>query len=125
MKRNPVKMLNRIAQVIYDKKGSNILALDLKGLCSITDYLLIAEGNVDRHVISIAKAIMEDFKESPIHIEGLANGDWVVLDFSDVIVHLFQPGLREKYSLEKLWKEGQIVDLAIDVSAHRAVGFKY
>jgi ribosome-associated protein len=122
MKRNPVKMLNRIAQIIYDKKGFNILALNLKGQCSIADYLLIAEGNVDRHVISIARAIMEDFKETPIHIEGLANGDWVVLDFADIIVHLFQPGLREKYSLEKLWKEAQIVDLQIDVvSSQRAV----
>jgi ribosome-associated protein len=109
-------MLNRIAQIIYDKKGSNILALDLKGHCSIADYLIIAEGNVDRHVISIAHAIMDSFKETPIHIEGLANGDWVVLDFSDIIVHLFQPGLREKYSLEKLWKEGRIVDLDIAVA---------
>jgi ribosome-associated protein len=123
MKRNSVKMLNRIAQIIYDKKGSNILALNLKGLSSITDYLLIAEGNVDRHVMSIARSIMEEIKEDPIHIEGLANGDWVVLDFADVIVHLFQPGLREKYSLEKLWKDGQIVDLEIDVSQH-AVGVK-
>jgi len=121
MKRNPVKMLNRIAQVIYDKKGFNILALDLKGHCSIADYLLIAEGNVDRHVISIARAIVDDFKEQPIHVEGLANGDWIVLDFSDVIVHLFQPGLREKYSLEKLWNESRIVDLNIEVSAPRVV----
>lgn len=121
MKRNPVKMLNKIAQIIYDKKGLNILALDLKGQCSITDYLLIAEGNVDRHVISIARAIVEGFKEIPIHIEGLANGDWIVLDFSDIVVHLFQPGLREKYSLEKLWTESQIVDLAIEVSPVRAV----
>jgi ribosome-associated protein len=117
MKRNPVKMLNRIAQIIYDKKGFNILALNLKGHCSITDYLLIAEGNVDRHVISIARAIVEDFKETPLHIEGLANGDWIVIDFSDIVIHLFQPGLREKYSLEKLWKESKIVDLNIEVSA--------
>jgi len=109
-------MLNKIAQVIYDKKGSNILALDLKGISSITDYILIAEGNIDRHVISIARSIMGEIKEEPVHIEGLASGDWVVLDFADVIVHLFRPGLREKYSLEKLWKEGRIVDLAIDVS---------
>lgn len=115
MKKNVVRMLNRIAQVIYDKKGSNILALDLKKQCSITDYLIIAEGNVDRHVISIARSIMDDLKEIPIHVEGLANGDWVVLDFSDIIVHLFQPGLREKYSLEKLWKNSEIVDLNIAV----------
>jgi len=116
MKRNLVKMLNRIAQIIYDKKGSNILALDLKDICSITDYLLIAEGNVDRHVMSIARAIIDEAKELPVHVEGMSNGDWVVLDFSDVIVHLFQPGMREKYSLEKLWKEGEIVDLKIEVS---------
>lgn len=124
MKRNPVKMLNRIAQIVYDRKGSNILALDLKGLCSIADYLLIAEGNVDRHVISIARAILEEFRESLIHVEGLAMGDWVVLDFSGVIVHLFQPGLREKYSLEKLWKRGRIIDLHIDIAAHRTSGIK-
>ena len=115
-------MLNRIAQIIYEKKGFNILALDLKGHSSVTDYLLIAEGNVDRHVISIARAIAADFKDARIHMEGLANGDWVVLDFSDIIVHLFQPGLREKYSLEKLWQEGQIVDLNIEVvPSHRDV----
>ena len=110
-------MLSRIAQIIYDKKGSNILALNLKGICTITDYLLIAEGNVDRHVTSIARAIMDEVKEAPVHVEGLSNGDWVVLDFFDVIVHLFQPGLREKYSLEKLWKEGQIIDLKIDINS--------
>ena len=108
-------MLNKIAQIIYNKKGSNILALDLQGVSTIANYLLIAEGNVDCHVISIAKAIIEDVKH-PIHVEGLANGDWVVIDFGDVIVHLFRPGLREKYSLEKLWKSGQIVDLSIETS---------
>ena len=114
-------MLNKIAQIIYDKKGINILALDLKGLCSIADYLLIAEGNVDRHVSSIARAIMDDMDEAPIHIEGLSNGDWVVLDFADVIVHLFQPGLREKYSLEKFWREGRIVDLEIELSKYNTI----
>lgn len=108
-------MLNQIAQIIYDKKGSNILALDIRGLSSITDYLLIAEGNVDRHVISIAAAIIEQKKGSLIHAEGLQVGDWIVLDYGEVVVHLFQPGLREKYALEKLWNQGQIVDLTIDL----------
>lgn len=112
-------MLSEIAQVIYDKKGFNILALDVRGISSIADYLLIAEGNVDRHTISIAKTIIETLAERgdrPVHVEGLQTGDWIVLDFSGVIVHLFQPGLREKYSLEKLWNEGEIVDLSIDIS---------
>jgi ribosome-associated protein len=110
-------LLNQIAQIIYDKKGSNILCLDLKGKSSITDYLLIAEGNVDRHVISMARAIMDQFRKASLKSEGLQTGDWVVLDFGVVLVHLFQPGLREKYSLEKLWNEGEIVDLVISTAS--------
>lgn len=117
-----MELLSQLAQIIYDKKGSNILALDVKGLSTITDYLLIAEGNVDRHVISMAKTIIEvlgDRGEAPVHTEGLQSGDWVVIDCCEVIVHLFQPGLREKYSLEKLWNEGRIVDLEIDISREK------
>jgi len=119
MGRNPLETLNDIAQVIYDKKGSNILALDVRGISSISDYLIIAEGNVDRHVTSMGKAILEDLKqkgEVPVHVEGLQSGDWVVIDFSEVVVHIFMPGLRERYKLERLWEQSKIVDLNIDVS---------
>ena len=120
MKGTPFETLNAIAQVIYDKKGSNILALDVQGISSITDYLLIAQGNVDRHVASIARAIVEQLDERGgpplLRAEGLKEGDWVVLDYGEIMVHLFMPGLREKYSLERLWEESKIVDLEIDVS---------
>ena len=119
MDRTPLETLNAIAQVIYDKKGFNILALDVRGLSNITDFLLIAEGNVDRHISSIARAIIDALGiqgEEPVHVEGLATGDWAVLDCGDITVHIFSPGLRERYSLERLWSEGKIVDLAIDVS---------
>lgn len=113
-------ILNRIAQVIYDKKGMNILGLDVRGVSSMTDYVIIAEGNVDRHVIAIADAIIGVLKEEgtkAIHTEGLQSGDWVVIDFLDIMVHLFMPGLREKYRLEELWKEGHILDLTINTSS--------
>lgn len=119
MNRTPLETLNAIAQVIYDKKGFNILALDVQGLSSITDFLLIAEGNVDRHVSSIGRAIIEELDErgeKPVHAEGLKTGDWAVLDYGDVTVHIFSPGLRERYSLERLWNESKIVDLDIDIS---------
>lgn len=124
MKKSPLESINLVAQTIYDKKGFNILALDVRGLSSITDYLIIAEGNVDRHVTAIGKAIVDELDkqgEDPIHVEGFQTGDWVVLDYTDFIVHIFMPGFREKYSLERLWKESQIVDLKIDVST--AQGF--
>src|SRR6185295_17705553 len=114
MTKSPQEILNLIAQTIYDKKGSNILALDVRNLSSITDYIVIAEGNVDRHVCSIARAVIDELREKgerAFQVEGLQTGDWVVVDFSSIMVHLFQPGLREKFSLEKLWDQAQIVDL--------------
>ena len=109
-------VLNRIAQTIFDKKGMNILGLDVRGISSLTDYVIIAEGNIGRHVIAIADAVIKAVKQDgykPIHVEGRQLGDWVVIDFLDIMVHLFMPGLREKYRLEDLWKEGQILDFNI------------
>ena len=116
-------MLKSIAQIIYDKKGFNILAIDVQELSSITDFLIIAEGNVDRHVSSIAKAIIDHFDkegESPLHAEGLKSGDWVVLDYGVVMVHLFMPGLRERYSLERLWEESKLIDIDIETSSDQS-----
>ena len=113
-------MLREIAQIIYDKKGLNILALDVQSLSSITDYLLIAEGHVDRHVASMARAIIEELKregQNPLHVEGLQTGDWVVIDYPGIMVHIFMPGYREKFSLEKLWQESKLVDLPINTDS--------
>jgi ribosome-associated protein len=112
------KTLNHITQIIYDKKGFNILALDVKGISTITDCLLIAEGNVERHLQAITRAIIEDMKKEgirPLHVEGMEDGNWIVIDYSSIIIHLFLPQTREKYQLEKLWDVGKIVDLQIDV----------
>ena len=124
MSKPPIETINAIAQVIYDKKGFNILALDVKGLSSITDYLLIAEGNVDRHISSIGQAILDELEtkgEKPVHAEGLKSGDWAILDYGEVMVHLFSPGLRERFAIEKLWEESKLIDLNIDVSKHEAI----
>jgi ribosome-associated protein len=126
MKNDPRTVLNLIAQTIYDKKGMNILGLDLRGASTITDYAIIAEGNVDRHVIAIAKAVIDaagQIGEKTDHIEGVQFGDWVVIDFLDIMVHLFMPGLRDKYQLEKLWKEGAILDLNIVVTPVESEGY--
>jgi ribosome-associated protein len=111
MEKDQIEMLSKISKIIYDNKGYNILALDLQACRSIADYVLIAEGHVERHVIAIAQGILERVECVPIHVEGLTSGDWVVLDFSDIIVHLFRPGLRETYSLERLWKNSKLVNL--------------
>lgn len=118
MKKGPLQTLNLIAQTLFDKKGFNILALDVRGLSTLTDYFIIAEGNVDRHVMALARVVVETLKKegiTPSHIEGMDQGDWVVLDYMEIVIHLFMPGLREKYRLEELWQEGEIVDLELEV----------
>ena len=112
-------LLDAIAQAIFDKKGFNILALDVRGFSTMTDYYIIAEGTVDRHVRAISQEIQEALspkKLHALHVEGEKEGDWVVIDYGEVVIHLFIPELRERYALEELWKESKIVDVAIDVS---------
>lgn len=118
MANKTLKILNAIAQAIYDKKGSNILALDVRGISTMTDYYIIAEGNVERHVRALSRGIKEAMGIHglhPFHIEGQNEGDWVVMDFGDIVIHLFIPELREKYALEELWKESKIVDVIIEI----------
>lgn len=117
MSGDPLEMLRKAAQIIFDKKGSNILALDVRGVSSLTDYILIAEGNVDRHVSAMAQDLIKTFKEEgekPLYVEGLASGEWVVIDYLDYMVHLFTSGMRDKYRLEELFQEGEVVDLKIE-----------
>lgn len=117
-----IQILNDIAQIIYDKKGFNILAIDVRGVSTLTDFFIIAEGTVDRHVRAICSTLQEQMKEigyPPLHVEGAESGDWIVMDFGYILIHLFIPELREKYALENLWKEGQVVDLNIKLGGER------
>lgn len=119
MNKDTLLLLKQIAQIIFDKKGFNIVAIDVKGMSMFTDYFVLAEGNVDRHVMAIAKSIVEVLDGEnikPIHVEGLEEGDWVVLDYLDVVIHLFKPGMRDRYRLEELWCSGKVIDLNFDLS---------
>jgi ribosome-associated protein len=110
------QLLDRIAQILYEKKGRNILALDVREISSLTEYYVIAEGNVERHVSSLAKSVVEELSSLGFKCylsEGYQSGGWVVLDFGHVIVHLFHPDLREHYAFEEIWRQGEIVDLKI------------
>ncbi len=122
MNNSTLTTLNRIAQAIYDKKGFNILVLDVRQICTLTDYFVIAEGTVDRHVKALCQIIIEELTQlglHPFHIDGQREGDWIVIDYSDVIIHLFTPELREKYAIEELWQKGKIVDVKIDIKVER------
>lgn len=122
MKNREQKHLDLIAQTIYDKKGFNILALDIRELSSMADYIVIAEGNVDRHVRALAFAVIDCLRQDgrvPIRLEGDQTGDWVVIDYGDIMVHLFMPEWREKYALEELWKKSLLVDVEITIDSEK------
>ncbi|MDP1880884.1 MAG: ribosome silencing factor [Parachlamydiaceae bacterium] len=111
--------LNKVAQAIYDKKGFNILVLDVHEISTMTDFFIIAEGNVDRHVRAISLYLQDElikFGHRPVHVEGDQDGEWIVMDYVDFIIHLFIPELREKYAIEELWKKGKIIDVKIEIS---------
>ncbi len=123
MKRDSLQTLNLIAQTLYNKKGFNLLALDVRGMSTLTDYFLIAEGNVDKHVSSLAQSVIEALKkinEIPIHVEGLSQGDWIGIDYLDIVVHLFMPAMRDKYRLEELWHMGKIVHLDLVIPGKKS-----
>ncbi len=125
MTTNPLVHLNAIAQTIFDKKGFNILVLDVRSISSLTDYVVIAEGHVNKHVQALAEAIIDQMKQLGLplqYMEGIKEGDWVVLDFFYIVVHLFQPGWRDKYQLEQLWRQADIVDVQIDTSIIKTSG---
>ncbi len=117
MDKNPHALVPLIVQAIYDKKGINPIVIDVRNVSTITDYIIIAEGNVDRHVVAMAKsiddAVLKAVKEHPAYSEGMQNGDWIVLDYIEVMVHLFIPSFREKYQLEMLYSQGKIMDVAV------------
>lgn len=95
-----------VEKVLDDMKAVDIVALDVVGLTSITDYMLIASGTSDRHVRSIADSVVDKAKDggqSVLGIEGHEFGEWVLVDLDVVVVHIMQPRARDFYKLENLW----------------------
>ena len=93
-----------------DKKAESPVVLDLGKLTSVAHYFVVTHGNSDRHVRAIAHHIVDSLKDHKVklwHMEGMDTGQWVLLDFSDVIVHIFYAPVREFYNLERLWGDAR------------------
>jgi len=109
---------------LLDKKALNVMLLDVKGLSTITDAMIIAEGFVDRHTIALANSCemaLKDLGKPVFRSEGTHTGEWVVLDYFDFMVHIFAPGYRDRYEIEKLWPEAKLVDISDLLKAHSIV----
>jgi ribosome-associated protein len=95
-----------VLDALADMKALDVKMLDVRGLTDIADHMVIASGTSDRHVRSVAQRLVEKAKEAgfrPHGLEGLKDGDWVLIDLSEMIVHVMLPRVREFYGLEKLW----------------------
>jgi ribosome-associated protein len=100
-----------VTAALENMKAVNIKKLDVRGLTDIADIMMIASGNSDRHVRSIAEHVVEKAKAAgyrPLGVEGARDAEWVLVDLQDILVHVMLPRVREFYGLEKLWESAPL-----------------
>jgi len=99
-------LIESVMTSLEDSKGEEIITIDLTGKTAIADAMIIASGRSKRHVSAIAEKLLRQLREQGykgVKVEGLGVGEWVLIDAGDVIVHVFQPEIRDFYNLEKMW----------------------
>ena len=95
---------------LKNDKGIDIVSINLIGRSSIADYMIVVSGNTVRQVTAMANNLIKKYKEIGLRLsspEGMSNGDWVLIDANDILIHIFRPEVREFYSLEKMWAKKQ------------------
>lgn len=105
-------------QAAANKKAETMKILDLREVSSFTDYFVVCSGHSDRQVQAIADSIVIQLKEDgfmPISVEGYREGRWVVVDFGDVVIHVFLDALRDYYDIEQLWHDARKVPIPVEL----------
>lgn len=111
------RKVRHAARAAVDKKATDVVVLDVQGVSSVADYFLVCSGRSTTHVQTIADAIRTELKAAgsrPLHAEGVAESGWILLDYGDVLVHVFLDETRQYYALERLW--GDAPTLVLDRS---------
>jgi ribosome-associated protein len=110
---DPIQLARAVVEVLDERKGEDILLLDLRVAGAFTDAFVICTGGSERTLRALAdeleRQLRSHLSRSPLHVEGDAQSGWVLLDYGPVVVHLFSPRLRSYYRLEDLWKEGKVL----------------
>ncbi|HVN71574.1 MAG TPA: ribosome silencing factor [Desulfomonilia bacterium] len=97
-----------LVAALEDKKATDVVVLDVRGVCSFTDYIIICTGMSDRQIKAMAEHVIATYGK-PFGKEGLEQGRWVLLDYVDVVIHIFQDDLRRYYDMEGMWFEAKRV----------------
>ena len=103
------------AKILSEKKGLDIKVIEISDVSVIADYMVIATGNSSTHVKALADEVEEQLDDMGIsvsHIEGYRSNSWILLDYIDIIVHVFSNEAREYYDLERLWEDGKVIDIS-------------
>ena len=101
-----VELKNLVIQALEDVKGEEIICLDITQMTDISDYMVVASGNSNRQVKALVDSVLEKVRSlgtEPLGVEGQEQGEWVLIDLTDVIVHVMLPKVRDFYDLESLW----------------------
>ena len=104
------QLLKVTLESLDNDKGIDIVSIDLIGRSSIADYMVVVSGNTVRQVTAMANNLIKKYKEMGLRLpspEGMSNGDWVLIDAKDILIHIFRPEVRDFYSLEKMWVKKQ------------------
>jgi ribosome-associated protein len=112
---NSEELRDFVVEALDDGKGQNIVKLDVRKMTSVTDFMIVASGTSSRHVQALIEDVTQRAKDAghrPIGVEGEEGAEWILLDLSDVLVHVMLPKVREFYNLEKLWSFGSSGNLA-------------
>ena len=114
------------AAYALEKKAFDVRILEVRGLSSLTDYLLLASGRSDRQVQAVAESVRLGLKKDhavlPLAVEGMNEGRWVLIDYGDVMVHIFQQPVREFYDLDGLWSEAAEISVPDEYHWERQAG---
>ena len=114
-------LLRVVLAALEDMKAVNVVEIDVRGLTDVADTLVIASGTSDRHVRSISDRVIEQAKAHgvrPLGTEGEREGDWVLVDLQDIVVHVMLPRVREFYALERLWEAAAVPETPAHTAQH-------
>ena len=111
---NSKEMVKIAYEALSDKKGHDIKIIDIQSVSVLADYFIIAGGNNENQVKALANSVEEEMYKvdcKPKHIEGFDNANWILMDFSDIIVHVFNEEDRLFYDLERIWRDGKHLEV--------------